>query len=144
MRYESLQEFLKDAERLASTEVKTLGNWSQGQIYEHLARSMNGSVDGVGFMLPAPVRWVMSLLFKNRFINKAIPAGFKSSEKFVAEDTISLDSALQSLRTAVERLEQEPNRVPHPAFGQISREEWDKFNLRHAEMHMGFLEEVPS
>jgi hypothetical protein len=27
----------------------------------------------------------------------------------------------------------------HPAFGNIGREGWDQFNLRHAELHMSFL-----
>ncbi len=44
VRYESLSEFLQDAERLANCEVRTVGNWSQGQIYEHLARALDISM----------------------------------------------------------------------------------------------------
>ena len=69
VRYESLDEFLTDAERHAQGDVRAIGNWSAGQIYEHLARAFDGSIDGVGFMMPAPVRWVMSLLFKNYGLN---------------------------------------------------------------------------
>jgi len=29
--------------------------------------------------------------------------------------------------------------VSHPLFGKLSREEWNRFHLRHAELHMSFL-----
>ena len=46
VRYQAISEFLAEAERLASRKVRTIGNWSQGQIYEHLARSLDISIDG--------------------------------------------------------------------------------------------------
>ena len=38
--YSSLEEVLQDAEERAAQKSPTTGNWSQGQIYEHLARTM--------------------------------------------------------------------------------------------------------
>jgi len=43
VRYESLDELLVDAKRFSGNDIKTLGNWSQGQIFEHIARSMDSS-----------------------------------------------------------------------------------------------------
>jgi len=40
VRHESLGELLADAHRSRRAEVRTLGNWSQRQIYEHIARSL--------------------------------------------------------------------------------------------------------
>lgn len=62
VRYASLEEFLADAERHAAPNVRFLGNWSAGQIYEHLARTLESSIDGFESSLPAPVRFLMSLL----------------------------------------------------------------------------------
>jgi len=139
VRYESLDELLADAERLAAAGgVRALGNWSQGQIYEHLGRSLDASIDGVGFTLPAPVRWMMSLAMKQKFLKREIPAGFKSTAAFVPDET-PVEQGLASLRTAIERQRRESNRVTHPAFGNIGRQGWNDFNLRHAEMHMSFL-----
>ncbi len=138
VRYASLDELLADAQRLSSTEVRELGNWSRGQIYEHLARSLDSSIDGAGFSLPAPVRWLMSLLMKRKFLNKELPAGFKSTDDFIPDET-SVEAGLASLERAVARQKREPQRVMHPAFGNISRDEWNDFHLRHAEMHMSFL-----
>lgn len=139
VRYESLDELLADAERLAASDgVRTLGNWSRGQIYEHLGRSFDASIDGVGFTLPAPVRWVMSLVMKQKFLKREIPAGFKSTAEYVPGETPT-EQGLASLRKAIERQRAESKRVVHPAFGNIGRDGWNDFNLRHAELHMGFL-----
>ncbi len=136
--YASLHELLSDAEKLAATEIRTLGNWSFGQILKHLAMSIDSSIDGTGFMLPAPARWLMSLLMKNKFLSKPIPAGFKSVAQFIP-DEITVDEGLASLRAAINRQQRETSRALHPAFGKLSNAEWDAFNLRHAEMHMSFV-----
>jgi len=46
VQYQSLQEALEDAERLATADAPTTGNWSQGQIYEHLAAILDMGVNG--------------------------------------------------------------------------------------------------
>ena len=143
VRYESLDELVEEVDRLSQAEVRLLGNWSLAQIYGHLARTMNGSIDGLGFLLPAPARWLMSLLMKKKYLHDKLPAGFKSAPEFVPEDT-SLDHELAELRKAVARQHEEPDRVPHPAFGDIGKEGWNLFHLRHAELHMSFVVEAAS
>ncbi len=138
IRYESLDELFADAERLSQTNVSTLGNWSQGQIYEHLARSLDSSIDGAGFSLPLPMRWMLTLLMKKKFLTKKLPAGFQAPEKLTPRET-AVDEALASLKAAIKRQQQESTRAPHPAFGDIGRDGWNDFNLRHAELHMSFL-----
>ncbi len=140
VRYESYDELLKDAERLASIDsAKTLGNWSQGQIYKHMADAIESSIDGSGFVLPWPVRIVFSLLMKRRFLYGTLPPGFKAPKRF-QPDELDTGIALNDLRKAVARMKTESKRVMHPAFGHITREEWDQFNLRHCEMHMSFIQ----
>lgn len=138
VRYESLDELLDDAQRLSKVEVRTLGNWSPGQIYQHLAMSLDSSIDGSDFSLPAPVRWIMSLLMKKKFLKKELPAGFKSTDEFIPDET-SVEEGFAALEKSIKRQKEETTRVPHPGFGNISRDEWNDFHLRHAEMHMSFL-----
>ena len=135
--YDSYGDLLADAERLSNTQVEMLGNWSLGQILTHIAASLDSSIDGSDFSLPGPVRWLMSMLMKNKFLTKPIPAGFKSTKQFVPEPT-STEEGLAAIRQAIKRQEQEASRVPHPGFGKLTNEEWDAINLRHAEMHMSF------
>ena len=138
VRYESLDDLLAEAERLADVPVRTLGNWSQGQIYDHLARSLDSSIDGVGFQLPLPMRMMLSLFMKKKFLKKELPPGLRSTPRFdPAETTVS--EALEALRKSVARQQNESARVPHPAFCNIVRDGWNDFHLRHAERHMSFL-----
>lgn len=142
IRYESFDELLADAEQMAHAEVHMLGNWSRGQIYEHLAMSMNAAIDGFDMSLPLPARWAMKLLFKDKFLNREIPAGFSTPKSMTASSDVTVEQGLASLRHAVERQKAESHRAPHPGFGNLTPEESDKFHLRHAEMHMSFIGEA--
>ena len=44
--FKSFDELLTDADRMSHGDVKTLGNWSPGQIFQHLANAFNCSIDG--------------------------------------------------------------------------------------------------
>ena len=138
LRYESYGDLLDDAERLAATPHRTLGNWSLGQILLHTAQAIDSSIDGAGFALPAPLRLVMTLLMKRRFLSRSLPAGFKTSPEFIPGETPA-EEGLAALRRAIDRQATTTERANHPAFGRISQKEWDDFNLRHAEMHMSFV-----
>ena len=37
------------------------------------------------------------------------------------------------------RLDARPPDAPNPIFGRLTHDEWKAINLRHAELHMGFL-----
>ena len=99
LRYASLDELLADAQRLAAGEVRTLGNWSPGQIFQHLAQSMNWSIDGFDFSFPAPLRWVMSLLMKRKFLQKELPAGYQAPASAIPDET-STAAGLAALEQA--------------------------------------------
>ncbi|MBX9787841.1 MAG: DUF1569 domain-containing protein [Pirellulales bacterium] len=33
----------------------------------------------------------------------------------------------------------ETRRVPHPVIGRLSVDQWNRFHLRHAELHLSFF-----
>ena len=142
--YESLQDLLADAERLAGSDVRTVGNWTLGQIFIHLAQSMDSSIDGTEMKFP----WIMKKVFglimnKEKMLNNPLPPGFKIPKKgqaqFSPDPSTSTEDGISALRAAIERCQNEASRAEHPAFGELTREEWDKFHLRHAELHMSFV-----
>jgi hypothetical protein len=139
--YASLQEMLADADRLSSCPVKTLGNWSAGQIFRHLAISFHGSIDGFTMTFPWYFR-LMARVFKKKLLSGPMPPGFKLSpevaESMVPEAT-STEEGLADLHAAASRLEREPHRARHPLFGNIGKEEWNRIHLKHASLHMSFL-----
>lgn len=140
--YSSYDDIIADAERLAAGSVKTVGNWTYGQILNHLAISFNSSIDGIPFTAPIALRFVARWFLKSRFLNKPLPSGYqvpdKAKDHFVPEDSAAVEEGLIVLRAALERCKAESKRCKHPLLGTLTLEEWEKFGLRHAEMHMSF------
>lgn len=140
--YETLQDLLDDAERLGKEPVHTLGNRSFPQILQHLNMAMNGSIDGSVLEIPWPMRKIARLLRK-RILARGLTPGFKLSPENDArawsDIDISTPAALEGTRQAIRRLQTETKRSPHPAFGELTLEEWNTFHLRHAELHMSFV-----
>jgi hypothetical protein len=143
LRYECLDEFHADVERVARGKFRTVGNWSYPQILEHLSRSMICSLDGFGFKAPWFVRVLLAPLVKNSFLTKPMKAGFKLPKKLAGvllpESDLSLPTALEHLRIAIRRCKNETPNADHPAFGKLASQEWNALYLRHAELHMSFV-----
>ncbi len=145
LRFESFDELLAECERLARLEeqgkLRMLGNWSLAQIFEHLARGKEASIDGPPFRVPWYIRFVGPWL-KTRFLTRGVPAGFKLPAKelprFAPANTVETEAALERLRLAVQRLLNESQRVPHGVLGRLTAQEWNTLHLRHSEMHLSF------
>jgi hypothetical protein len=139
--YKSLEEVVADAERVSAGSFKTVGNWSAGQIFRHLATAYNGSIDGITMKLPWYIL-LMARIFKKKLLRGPMPPGFKlpaESAKQLEPGPTSTEEGLAELRAAVERLQREPQRASHPAFGKFSMEEWNQIHLHHANLHMSFI-----
>jgi hypothetical protein len=142
VRYESFQELLADAECLAHSEVVTLGNWSLGQIFLHLARSMHASIDGLEGKVSWSSRLAARLLYGRRLLSGPIPAGLhlpREVAERLSPEPVNTEDGLAALREALDRLGFETERAAHPLFGEMSLDQWDNFHLRHAELHMSFV-----
>ncbi len=141
LEYTSLEEVLADADRLSSSPVKALGNWSAGQIFRHLAIAFNGSIDGFTMTFPWYFR-LMAKIFRKKILAGPMPAGFNlppEGAKALKPPPTSTEEGLADLHAAVARLDREPHRAKHPVFGDLSKEEWNKVHLKHASLHLSFL-----
>ncbi|QDU73592.1 hypothetical protein Pan97_05680 [Bremerella volcania] len=139
MRYSTLQEVLKDAQELAAADsVQSLGNWTPGQVFEHLAKTVEMSLDGATFQAPFPLRWVAQTFLKKSLLNKGVPTGFKANGH-VMPGEVAVEDGLTHFEDAVGRYLVEPQRAKHPLLGNLTQDEWTQFHLRHCEMHMSFL-----
>lgn len=75
-------------------------------------------------------------------LNVAVPAGIRPPAAVRREfmfDHAEFGEALGWLESGVERLGTETHRVVHPLLGRLTPAQWDKFHLRHSEMHLGFI-----
>ena len=142
VRYETLAEFREDAERLAGADCRSMGQWTAGQVFDHLARSLNGSLDGYGFRANWFLRTLLAPIMKNSFLTRPMKPGFRLPRRaveMVPDPELSAASGLDRLRDALDRLGAETPTARHPFLGLLTSEEWTALHLRHAELHMSFI-----
>jgi hypothetical protein len=142
LHFEGLDDIAADVDRLAEAgEPRALGNWSSGQVMQHLATAMSYSIDGWPRFVPGFVRVLLRLFWKKRFLTKPMSPGFRLPESAtgLVPAPITWDEGLRSIRAALARLRTEPQRQPSSAVGPLTREEWDQLHCRHSELHLGFL-----
>jgi hypothetical protein len=142
LHFDSLDDLSADVERLAAChELRTLGNWSAGQIFEHLAVVMNKSIDGFDKQMPAAVRFLARLLVKPRLLGRPMKPGFRLPGRLaeIVPPPVETAAGLDHLRRALGRLRAEEKRAPSPFLGAMTRAEWDQLHCRHAELHLSFL-----
>ena len=138
---------MRDAEALAVAErrgaLRATGNWTLGQAVGHLAFSARAPFEGYPELpqLSSPLRLLLPW-FKKGFLNQELPAGFRIRnlpEGAFGAAPMPTDDALAQLRSVLDRLARESPARPHPIFGALTHEEWIKYNLRHAELHLSFF-----
>jgi hypothetical protein len=144
LRFADFADLIADAETVATHPCKQLGNYTAGQILEHLAIAAAGPFDGFqGLVAPWYVRYVIVPLVKNSIMTQAMSPGRRMSAKVDAAFWPAADmdkmEAFQHLKQTLERFKKETPVHAHPAFGKLAFQEWVALTLRHAEMHLSFL-----
>jgi len=144
IRYQSLADVLHDAERLATGQHRTTGNWSYGQILKHLAMSADACFDGFGDInVPWWARWFIAPLVKKQFLLQTMRAGVKlprNAIRLLPPDDASVEEGLVHFRRALARFDIEAPTAPHPFLGKLrNKEEYLLLQLRHCELHMSFV-----
>ena len=141
LRFNSFDDLRIAVDQLAAGNVKMLGNWSLAQVFKHLAASLNATIDGSSIKASFFLR-LMAPLMKKKFIYRGIPAGFKipkeAQAQFLPSNAVETADALDQLQAAIERVQSADTIAPHPLFGNLSKEELEQFQLRHAELHLSF------
>jgi len=137
LHFDDLDEMLAYAERLVAGGTTQLGNWSLGQVLQHLALIENASIDGYPKLFPRPVRFLLRVFFKRWLLRKGFPPS-GPNVKTLTPEPIEAAVAQANLRAATERVKKETKRSENPGFGKMSLEEWNQLYLRHAELHLSF------
>jgi hypothetical protein len=140
LKFSSYDDILRDVHDLASRPSRQLGNWSLGEICEHLSQAMNMAVDGSTIKPPWYIRLAAPLI-KKRFLSRPMNPGFQLPKRavFLIPNCKEPQQGIAALERAIERLKTTEERKPHFVFGHFTRDEWDQLQLRHSEMHLGFI-----
>jgi Protein of unknown function (DUF1569) len=147
LRFESIDDLLKELDAIDAAayagRLQTTGNWTAGQILSHLAAWIEYGY--IGFPIAAPP-WIFRMILKmlsKRYLKSGFPRGVRipgTTNGTTGQDDAPYDEASQRYRTAFLRLKNgEQCKFDSPAFGAMSHEDRIRLNLRHAELHLGYL-----
>lgn len=148
--YADLEGVLADLDAIGASldagTLETSGNWTPGQVFDHLGRFVRYSLDGFPAMVPAPVRWAMRVLLKHRAVRSSqpMPAGFKlrwQARVLLPDPGVDDRQSLAFLREQLERVVEGGERmlVPSPLFGPMTHEDWDALHRKHLALHLSFV-----
>lgn len=140
LRFESLDQVMPDVDRLLQGH-QTVGNWTLGQICNHLSLAMLGSLEGYplrplpGFVRATAGRLIMNHMFKTEQIRE----GFWLPKKDSPKPGLDARAEAEALRATLGLFaaESEPKGV-HPFFGKLTRAQWDQFHRIHFAHHLSF------
>lgn len=149
LRFDSLDaleaELCRIESALAGGTARVTGNWSVGQICEHVGKFIRCSFDGFDGGPPLPVRVLGRLVFKRLALGDGpVPRGIRLPKEAVSllpGAAVSDADGIQLLRAQMARMRAgEQMRQPSPLFGRLTHDQWMHLHLKHAAMHLGFVE----
>jgi hypothetical protein len=147
LRLESLADLSSELERIEQADregrLETTGQWTAGQILAHLAAWIEYGYEGYPMQKPPLLlRWFLRWKLPS-YLQHGMGAGVRIPG--VPGGTYGIDRmevarAAERLHRAIGRLSaKEPCPHESPAFGAMTFEDRVRLNLRHAELHLGFL-----
>ena len=135
--FDRIEAVAPDLDRLIAGHA-TVGWWTLGAICDHLARTINLSLD----LAPANVPATREQQVNRRLFFRApvFPEG--QSIPLLDQHPIpdaDLTQSSNALRSAILRLvAHDGPSPPHPRLGPLSRDEWIRFHSRHCAHHLSF------
>ena len=147
LQFASLEACAEEVRRIAEADqvgrLQARGHWTSGQVMAHVAAWIEYGYEG--FPIGSPpffIRWILKRQLK-RILKNGMSAGVRIPR--VPGGTTGMEpmptaDAAQRLLAALTRLgSDEVAAYESPAFGPLSDEDRVRLNLRHAELHLGFL-----
>jgi hypothetical protein len=120
----------------------TRGNWELGQAVNHLSQWIQYSFTGAPIKAPWYMKFFMQLM-KNRILKSGFPAGVKMpgvEGGTLATENVPSPESIPQLAAMAKRLQAQCPALPNPVFGPLTHEQWKALHLRHAELHLSFME----
>jgi len=138
LKYNTIDAIMPDVDRLLAGH-STVGNWTLGQICEHLATVTKRVVD-----MPASTQHDPSLRVSDEqkqqvFTSGKLPKGMPLPSTMATPDAVSAAEGADQLRKALAYYQSSPGPVAeHRLFGPLSKDEWDRLVRIHCAHHLSF------
>jgi hypothetical protein len=130
-------------------EVRTTGNWTAGQIFQHVGRFIEFSLDGFPFRVSWPTRLfctVLKWISWRHLLWLAFRPGYPLPAAALAPgSSVTVPEGAAYLLDQLERVDRGHTMTqPSPFEGRITHAQWVEAHLRHAELHFSFIHYGPS
>jgi hypothetical protein len=136
----SLDQVMPEVDRLLEGYTKD-GNWSLGQVCNHLSAMVVCSMDGFPEQLPWLFRVTIGALKKRRVLATGMmPQGINLPDRHAPKPNLDDRIEAEALRTALRRYATYAGAMAvHPAFGPSTNAEWTQIHCIHIGHHLSFL-----
>jgi hypothetical protein len=144
--FATLDDVVRDAERLHAGGYVKAGNWDLAQACNHLADWLTYPVDGFP-RPPLPIRVVLWAVSKamgrgmlEKYLRDGMPAGKPTMPQSVHPPGEDPAAAVARLKQAAERFDRhDGDFLPSPLFGRLTPDEAKRVQLAHCAHHLSFL-----
>ncbi len=143
LRFTGYDQIIQDIETLHKKGYVKNGNWTLGQICQHLSFYWKGSLDGFPIMLPWIIRVTIGKLALKSSLNTTLrkPGGQTAPQSVFpaqSDDAPAVAEAAALLR----RLQTNTGPLhPSALFGELTNDQWKTLHLNHSAHHLSFLTE---
>lgn len=137
--FASLDDVIPEIDRLLAGH-HTVGRWSLGQIFQHLALAIRLPMEGVPVKFPYLIRRFFGPLCRSLSFRVGwIPEGVRVPAVYLPPPGSMAGAAAEELRTAIERIDSFTGKLDeHPLLGRLSRAGWERFHCLHCAHHLSF------
>ena len=148
LRFDSIDDCIEEVHRINAAGKQgtlfTTGNWTAGQIMAHVAAWIEYGYEGYPIGKPPFfIRWILRSGLK-KTLQKGMSRGVRIPglpDGTVGIEDMEVPNATGRLLGALEKLRSPEGAVfASPGFGAMSHEDRIRLNLRHAELHLGYLD----
>jgi hypothetical protein len=145
--FENLDQVSEDIGNLLAVGYSARGNWNLSQVCAHLDDWMRFPMDGYPKPRP-PIRvilWLMKITVGRKQLVSILDSGFRAKTPTMPQTVHASDAktdaaaAKQFLETINRFKDYEGPIATSPVFGELTREEALKLQLRHCSHHLSFL-----
>jgi len=140
--FQTADDVVAEIEKLRGDGYLKLKRWNLTQVGEHLTKTMEGEMNGLGFRIPWILRrtvgnWMTRRVLKNRSMPSVptLPSLLPTAGD-VAEDSAVIDRCIATIRKA-ELFSGSLD--DYPFVDGLRHDEWRQFMWIHAAHHLGFL-----
>ncbi len=140
LQFDRIDQVMPEVDRLLAG-YRAVGQWTLGQVCNHLTVLMLQSVEGFPKQMPRIVRRTVGpLVYRRISATGKMPAGVPAPRQYQPSSGLDDRAEAESLRAAVRLFSSHTGPLAeHPFFGSLDRNQWNRLHCIHCAHHLGFL-----